>query len=67
MEFNSINPYTNKVIGSYKGISDDELNQKLVLAQNAQKKWQKLSLKERCNLMLSAAQVLRDNLDGTMP
>lgn len=63
MEFNSINPYTNKVIGSYKGISDDELNQKLVLAQNAQKKWQKLSLKERCNLMLNAAQVLRDNLE----
>lgn len=63
MKFNSINPYNNEVVGSYNGISDEELVGKLDLAQSAYVKWQKVPLVERCALMVKAGQVLRDNVE----
>ena len=63
MKFNSINPYTNEVVGSYEGISDQELDGKLDLSQSAYAKWKKVPLAERCALMVKAGQVLRDNVE----
>lgn len=63
MKFNSINPYNNEVVGSYDGISDQELVKKLDLAESAYAKWQKVSLEERCAMMVKAGQVLRDNIE----
>lgn len=63
MKFNSINPYTNEVVGSYDGISDQELEGKLELSHSAYAKWQKVPIAERCALMVKAGQVLRDNVE----
>lgn len=63
MEFKSINPYNGKVINTYKGLSDSQLNQKLEKSAQAFEKWRKVPLKERTVLMKKAGQVLRDNVE----
>lgn len=63
MKFNSINPFTNEVVGSYDSISDQELMEKLELSQTAYNSWTKTSLQERCALMVKAGEVLRENVE----
>lgn len=63
MIFKSINPYNNQEIQSYKGLSDEELEQKLDKSQTAYENWRKVTLEQRSELMHKAAQVLRDNVE----
>ena len=63
MTFNSINPYNNQIVGTYEGISDDELTNKLDKSYVAFQSWKKVSLVDRSELMRKAGQVLRDNVE----
>ncbi|KYG71574.1 NAD-dependent succinate-semialdehyde dehydrogenase [Roseivirga echinicomitans] len=63
MEFKSINPYNNKEIASYTGISNTELDDKLNLAGEAFGPWRNTSLSERILLMKKAGEVLRTNVE----
>jgi succinate-semialdehyde dehydrogenase/glutarate-semialdehyde dehydrogenase len=63
MTFESINPYNNKVVGTYESISDDALTQKLEKSASVFKTWSKESMQERSALMAKAGQVLRDNVE----
>lgn len=63
MEFKSINPYTNQVVGTYQSITDSELVGKLELAEEAFKAWKLVPIAERAKLMKKAGQVLRDNVE----
>jgi len=63
MIFNSINPYNNQTVGTYEGISDQVLLQKLDNSNSAFQSWKKVSIAERAKLMHKAGQVLRDNVE----
>lgn len=63
MEFKSINPYNGEEVGSYQGLSKDDLNSKLEKSQDAFSKWKKVPLKERAALMVKAGSVLRDHVE----
>lgn len=63
MEFNSINPFTNKVIGQYNSLTKTELNERLHNSKTAFESWKMVPLSERCRLIKNAGQVLRDNLE----
>lgn len=63
MIFNSINPYNNQTVGTYEGISDQVLTQKLDNSNAAFQSWKKVSIAERAKLMHKAGEVLRDNVE----
>lgn len=63
MEFKSVNPYDGKQIGSYSSLTEEELFDKLNGSQVAFQSWRKAPLKERCQLIKKAGQVLRDNVE----
>lgn len=63
MIFKSINPYNGQTVGTYQGISDEELANKLDKSQTVFQSWKKVSMAERSKLMYNAAQVLRDNVE----
>ena len=63
MEFKSINPYNNQVVGQYTALSETELNDKLDKSESAFRSWKNVLLSERCNLIKKAGQVLRDNVE----
>ena len=63
MEFKSINPFNNKEVGSYTGLTNQELDGKLNKSHSAYGQWRKKPLKERTALMVKAGQVLRDNVE----
>lgn len=63
MEFKSINPYNNKEVGSFVGLSKEETTTKLDNAQKAFETWRKVPLSERTLLIKKAGQVLRDNVE----
>lgn len=63
MEFNSTNPYTGEVVGSYSELTSAELEAKLNQSAIAFKDWKKVPLGERSALMVKAGQVLRDNVE----
>lgn len=59
----TINPATNETIKTFEEISPEEMENKIVLAQNTFLKWKNTSFSERKALMLKAADVLRKNKD----
>ena len=63
MEFKSINPYNNKVVGTYSALSKEETTAKLNKSQSAFNSWRKVPLTERTSLIKKAGQVLRDNVE----
>ena len=63
MEFKSVNPYTNQVVGTYQSITDAELSEKLKLAEDAFKSWKFVPIAERAKLMKNAGKILRDNIE----
>jgi len=63
MEFKSINPYNNKEIASYTGISSAELDDKIKLAGEAFGPWRNTPLSERILLMKKAGELLRTNVE----
>ena len=63
MEFKSINPYNDKVVGQYTSLTQKELEEKLHKSKIAFESWRKVPLSERCRLLKKAEQVLRDNIE----
>ena len=63
MEFTSINPYDNSLVGRYQEHTLPEIEKILETAKFTFREWSKVPLQERCRLMSQAAQVLRDKVD----
>ena len=63
MEFKSINPFNNKEVGSYTGLTSEELDQKLKMAETALQPWRDTPLEKRIALMKKAGEVLRANVE----
>tara|TARA_R110001599_G_scaffold161642_5_gene350321 strand:+ start:39868 stop:41223 length:1356 start_codon:yes stop_codon:yes gene_type:complete len=63
MEFKSINPFNNKEVGSYTGLTSEELDQKLKMAETAFQPWRDTPLEKRIALMKKAGEVLRANVE----
>ncbi len=63
MEFKSINPHNNELVGTHTGLTLDETNRKLDDAQTAFLSWRSVSLSDRIKLIKKAGQVLRDNIE----
>ncbi|MBC2839834.1 NAD-dependent succinate-semialdehyde dehydrogenase [Robiginitalea sp. SC105] len=61
MEFTSVNPYNGREVGTYTGLTQEALEEKLRRSQEAFVSWRKVPLAERCRLIRNAGQVLRDN------
>jgi len=63
MNFKSINPYNNETVGTYEGISDEMLTEKLTNSENAFASWRSVPLADRSKLMVNAGKVLRENVE----
>ncbi len=63
MSFKSTNPYNGEDIATYKEHTDAELNTILVNSENAFQSWRHVPIKERCNLLINAASLLKKNVD----
>jgi succinate-semialdehyde dehydrogenase/glutarate-semialdehyde dehydrogenase len=63
MEFKSINPYNGEEVGTYNALSKEALTEKLEKGQLAFNSWKEVPLAKRCELLIKAGQVLRDNVD----
>ncbi|MCK4661546.1 MAG: NAD-dependent succinate-semialdehyde dehydrogenase [Bacteroidales bacterium] len=58
MSYKSINPATGKLLNSYSIISDDELQEKIICANDVFKYWRKTELDYRKMLLLKVADLL---------
>jgi succinate-semialdehyde dehydrogenase/glutarate-semialdehyde dehydrogenase len=63
MEFQSINPYTGKVVGQYQAQPKSEISFMLEKAADAFTSWRKVPLDTRASLMVNAGTILRENVD----
>lgn len=63
MTFKSINPYNGTEIATYKEHTKKEVNEILEKSRTAFESWRKTTLKERCELLVNAGGVLRNNVD----
>lgn len=63
MNFKSINPYNDEVVGQYTSHTETELNTILQNAENAFASWRKVPLEQRAKLMTKAADVLHENIE----
>lgn len=61
--FKSINPYNNALIEEYPGFELKQLDPVLGKAASAQKHWQALGLEQRCNLLSTLADTLRQQAE----
>lgn len=61
MEFKSINPFNGEEVGSYTGLTVDELEAKLADSNKTFGAWRNVSIEERAALMVKAGEVLRSN------
>ena len=63
MEFKSINPYDETLIKSYAALTEADIDNSLKASSEAFESWRNVSLKERCELMKRAGEVLMENKD----
>lgn len=63
MTFNSINPYTNQIVGTYTAQTTEEVNTMLNNSQAAFVAWRKTSFADRSKLLLKAADILTNKVD----
>lgn len=63
MEFKSINPYNGQEIATYKEHSKKEIDAILEKSSTAFESWRQVPIKERCKLLVNAADLLRKNVD----
>lgn len=63
MEFKSINPYNGKEVGTYFDEKDDAVFEKLKNSETAFKKWRKVPISNRADLMANAGNILRENVE----
>lgn len=61
--FSSINPATDKPIGSYQHHSTSQLDKALKNADKAYRQWSQTTIKERAQLLTSIAKAIKDNLE----
>ena len=59
--FVSTNPFNDKTVWSGKVASSDQIDQIFLSAKNALKKWRKLSLEERCDILSRYAENIKIN------
>lgn len=59
MLFHTSNPYDNRTLAEYKGLTDDELTNKLKLAETTFEEWRKSSFSYRSNLFKKLAELLQ--------
>jgi succinate-semialdehyde dehydrogenase/glutarate-semialdehyde dehydrogenase len=64
MEFTSTNPYNGRIIAKHSTHSSVEIKSILEKSQLAFQSWRKVALPDRANLMRSAGEVLRDNVES---
>lgn len=63
MNFKSINPYNEKIVGTYLAETDEAIAKKLEKADSSFQSWRKVPLKERSLLMVKAGEILRQNVE----
>jgi len=63
MEFKSINPHNGKEIATYKEQTEKEVNDILEKSRMAFESWREVPVKERCELLVNAGGVLRNNVE----
>ncbi len=63
MTFKSINPYNGKEIATYHEHTEKEANEILKKSRIAFESWRQVPVKERCELLVNAGGVLRNNVD----
>jgi succinate-semialdehyde dehydrogenase/glutarate-semialdehyde dehydrogenase len=63
MQFKSINPYNGQEIATYNEHSKKEIDTILENSRSAFDSWRQTSIKERCKLLVNAAELLRKNVD----
>lgn len=59
-----ISPVNLKVIGQVPALSSRHIQEAFISARNSQKKWEKLSIKERINFLENWKQKIIDNIDN---
>ncbi|HLT32289.1 MAG TPA: aldehyde dehydrogenase family protein, partial [Aquaticitalea sp.] len=60
----TINPYTNKVLKTYNAITSSQIKSVLKTSNERFQSWKQTSIKERCRLLKTLAQILEDNKMG---
>ena len=60
MAYISRNPYNNEVMASFDTLTDEELENKIVKAQEAFKSWKNTSFEERAKILHRAADLVRE-------
>jgi succinate-semialdehyde dehydrogenase/glutarate-semialdehyde dehydrogenase len=63
-QFVSQNPFTNEVLNTYTCLQQNELEQFLQFAYNAQQKWQKIPVKERLAPLVKLEELLKQEADA---
>ncbi len=63
MEFKSINPHNGQEIATYKEHSKMEIDNILEKSHTTFETWRQVPIKERCKLLINAAELLRKNAD----
>ncbi len=61
MEFKSINPFNGEEVGSFKGLTFDELERKLAESNKVFGEWRNVAIEDRAKLMVKVGEVLRAN------
>lgn len=61
MQFRSVNPYDGRVISDYKGLSKEQITQKIEHAHQEYLQWKDRTFEERSTLMNAAASELLNN------
>ncbi len=63
MAIQSLNPYTNEIEKTFVELSSQQIQEKIVLADQVYHSWKRTSFAEREQLMREVAKILRDNSD----
>ncbi|CAM3510694.1 NAD-dependent succinate-semialdehyde dehydrogenase [Aequorivita lipolytica] len=63
MNFKSINPYNEEIVGTYNAETDKAISEKLQKAETAFQSWRKVPLKDRSLLMAKAGNILRRDVE----
>ncbi len=61
--FRSINPYTNKVLKSYKELTSTQINSSIERAEKSFQEWKRVPYSERSQYFLNLAKIIRQDKD----
>jgi succinate-semialdehyde dehydrogenase/glutarate-semialdehyde dehydrogenase len=63
MAYSSVNPFNGKLLKSFDQLTDKQLDEKLVAAENCYKTWKHTSYAERAKIIANAAKLLSERVD----